>query len=231
MLANARALEARSGDALRQIRTGAALAGFAVNTDGLALAAASGGAIRYFDPPGATAATPDVISVLANGENGDLADAFVAYVLSEEGQTLWGVRGDARQPAGRSLYHYPIAEIVYEQYADHLCVERNPLKEDFGLRYDPAAAERLGRLVQHLVAAACGQNHIPLQLTWRRVIDAGLPPAALAELTAPLFDEATAMSISDQLNSPENGDVSALVAEWSGQFAEKYRRAAELAGR
>ena len=58
VLANSRALARGSTDVLRQIESGVFLAGFAVNFDGLALAHRSDGAIRYINPPDATAITP-----------------------------------------------------------------------------------------------------------------------------------------------------------------------------
>lgn len=229
-LANARALESRSGDALRQVRSGAALATLAVNSDGLSLAEGSKGALRYVDPPGATAASPNLISILAAGENQDLADLFVLYVIGEPGQALWGVRGDLRHPAGRSLYHYPISEAVYAQYGRDLCLARNPFTEEFGLTLDASVSRKMGRLVQCLVEAACGPNHVPLQLTWEALIARGLPPEPLAELLAPPFDAATAQALGDQLAGASEEEVAARMHDWSALFAEKYARVRKMLG-
>lgn len=212
------------------MRSGAALATLAVNSDGLSLAEGSKGALRYVDPPGATAASPNLISILAAGENQDLADLFVLYVIGEPGQALWGVRGDLRHPAGRSLYHYPISEAVYAQYGSDLCLARNPFTEEFGLTLDASVSRKMGRLVQCLVEAACGPNHVPLQLTWEALIARGLPPEPLAELLAPPFDAATAQALGDQLAGASNEEVAARMHDWSALFAEKYARVRKMLG-
>ena len=229
ILANARALDPRSGDALRQVQAGTALATFAVNFDGMALAAESDGRLVYVDPPSATAAKPDFISVLSTAPNSDVALAFVQYVLSEEGQALWGVQRDARPPYGQTLYHYPISPAIYDKYAGHLTVPRNPVKDDFGIRADTQQSITFGHLVKPLVHAACGKDlHANLQQTWHAVFDAGLPANALAELTtspvAPDTLEAAAQTVTNT-GSPE---AQTLVSTWAEQFARQYAHAREL---
>jgi ABC-type Fe3+ transport system substrate-binding protein len=230
ILGNTRALSARSGDALRRVFSGTALATFAVNFDGMALVAESGGALRYIDPPGATAATPDIISVLSTAREPELAKDFVRYVLSEEGQALWGVHREHRQSPGATLFHYPIAENIYEKYADHLAVDHNPLKEDFGLPVDEAGSAQRARMVKPLVQAAChGANHVALQQVWRAVLDAG-DAAALAELTALPFDEAALAEQSETLANRDSQAARQVFDAWVATFGQTYARVREMLG-
>ncbi|MCK4340757.1 MAG: extracellular solute-binding protein [Phycisphaerae bacterium] len=232
ILANARALNARSGDALRQVRAGTALATFAVNFDGMALAAESAGALKYIDPPGATAASLDIISVLSTASDIELAKDFVRYVLSEEGQALWGVIREHRAPYGETLYHYPIAPSVYEKYADHLAVAQNPLQVEFGLQVDPDQTTRWGSLLKPLVRAVCDEgNHVRLQQAWRAVIDAHLPPEALAELTAPPFDEQATPELSARFQAADTPELRQQVDEWTALFSRKYAQILEMSKR
>ena len=223
VLANARALNARSGDALRQVESGVSLATFAVNFDGMAAAAESGGALQYVDPAGATAVAPDVMSVLANTANAELARDFVRYVLSEEGQSLWAVRRDSGTTSGATLYHYPILPAVYEKYADRLAMPRNPLREDFGMKLDAESAAWHGALLGPVVQAACRNgNHVRLQQAWRAVIDAGLPAESLTKLTAPPLDEAGAREAATRLQKGAAGDADGLLAEWTTALQRRY---------
>lgn len=223
ILASARALETRSGDALRQVRSGAALATFAVNFDGQALAADSGGDIVYLDPPGATAATPDVISVLRTAGDVRLAEAFVQYVLSEEGQALWGVKPEARTMPGRTLYHYPISADIYERYAEHLAVDRNPLKDEFGIRLDPDEAARLSNVLTPLIEALCGDGrHIQLQLLWRDVLARGADPALVSALTKPPIALDAAGARVDRCAGDDAAERAALVDEWRAEFDKAF---------
>jgi iron(III) transport system substrate-binding protein len=225
ILANTRALNARSGDALKQVQTGTALATFAVNFDGLARAAGSDGALAYVDPPGATAATPDILSVLRTSRHPDMAEAFVRYVLSPEGQALWGVKIEHRAAHGETLYHYPILPAIYAKEQDHLAVTRNPLKEDFGVKVDPAEAQWVGTLLKPLVAAACyGDNHVRLQQAWAR-LSSGEQPAALATLTSPPFSWETAAQKSKAFRDADEAARDQMLEAWAREFAERYAEA------
>lgn len=215
ILANARALEARSGDALRLVQSGSALATVAVNFDGQSAAERSGGALRYFDPPGATAATPDVISVLHTARDPALAEAFLSFALSDEGQKLWGLQRDARSGGlGETLHHYPVREEIYAEYAQSLAVDQNPFTHDFGVRLDAESSGRLGRIITAAAEALCdGDRHIRLQLAWRDLVERGLPAAEVAAFTAPLVAESDAAALDAALGNREAAARAAAIAK------------------
>lgn len=220
ILGNARALNARSGDALRQVESGVALATFAVNFDGMMLAAQSDGALRYIDPPGATAVTPDVVSALATASEPELAQEFVRYVLSDQGQALWGAKDAYRTPPGDPLYHYPLAERMYAR-PEILSVSKNPLQTDFGVRLAPQEADWQREVLKHLVVAACeGDNHVALQEVFRL----GLPRPSDGpdELLVPPVSEQSGPDLARQL--ADDDQRAAIHERWAGEFAMRYAR-------
>lgn len=231
ILANTRALNSRSGDAIRQVRAGTALATFTVNFDGLAEVAESDGALAYVDPAGLTSATPDFISGLTTGRNTQVARDFIRYVLSEEGQALWGVERDHRAPYGQTLYHYPIAPEIYAKYAGHMAGLRDPSAAPLGKPLDAQRAANLGRLITPLVWAICGEGrHVQLQQAWARAaaLEPGDANAATlrAALTAPPFDLNTALTQGAHVETATDADVAALRAQWAALFAGRYTPAA-----
>lgn len=229
ILGNTRALAPSSGEVLDNVRSGNCLAGFAVNFDGQAIAEETGGGVRYVNPPGATAATPDVCSVLKSAVDAELAADFVRFCLSEQGQTIWGVRAEHRDTGGRDLYHYPIVPRIYTDYADKLAVNENPFAADFGVQVDLTKSGWQTFLLVPLVEAACGDRHVLLQQTWRKLIDAGLPADALAEFTRPPLDEdAASKAVEKMLESPE--ETERLIDEWSRVFESRYRAVQEMCG-
>lgn len=230
ILGNARALDERSGNVLAAVKSGTCLAGFTVNFEGMALAVETGGVVKYSDPPGGTAATPDIISVLSTAEAPELAEEFVRYVLSEEGQALWGVSREYRAAYVNDLYHYPILPDIYEKYAGKMSVRNNPLQEGFGVEIDPQRSEQLGWAVRLFVQAACRDNHVALQRAWKAAIDAGLPAPAVELLTAPPCDEATALALAEKLEKAESDEADALLAEWSAKYAARYAEVMKLLG-
>lgn len=215
LLANCRGLVERSSTALRQTQNGVFLATLAVNFDGMALQQETGGAVRYVDPPGATALTPDVISAIAASRSPDLAAAFVQFTLSEEGQALWAVQSD-RHPA---LWHYPVSPTVYSKYADALSVRINPFETDFGVRYDRVAGAAQTRALEALVTALCGQNHVALQQAWEAIVSAGVPAEKLKRLTTPPPAAADPLALGKQLAASDEDSATAKVAELAQQFA------------
>lgn len=229
MLGNSRALVERSSSALQQTRNGVFLASFAVNFDGLHYQHISHDGCEYVDPADATVATPDVISVLSTTTDRKLAEAFVRYCLSDEGQLLWCSPTNIGGSEFR-LYHYPINPAVYTKHADKLEVDRNPFETQYGIQYDVEKAAGYASVVTPMVQAACGENHVLLQRAWRALIDAGMPADALKELTAPPVDDATALKLSGEFESAADGG-DAVRAEWSKAFAEKYRKVLAMLGK
>lgn len=230
ILANSRALVRRSSEVLSEVGSGIFLAGFAVNFDGLTLAAESDGAIRYINPIGATAATPSVTSVLQSVTELKLAEDFLRYCLSEAGQVVWSVKSSARSSYGPTLYHYPLSPQIYADYSEGLSVAENPLETDFGLHIDLDLAKRQSAILVPLVQAVCGENHVLLQRAWKAVIDAGLEADALAALTAPPFDEATAYKLGEKYQSAEPTQARAMKKEWSEMFRNRFQGVLEAAG-
>lgn len=229
ILANSRGLMPRSADVLNQVAGGIALTGFSVNFDGQEVAESTAGRVRYVNPAGATMAEPDVVTLLTCGKNAALAEDFVRYCLSDDGQSLWSVRGGGRTAGGQTLYHFPISRDVYKRHAAKLAVKENPLETDFGLKFNIDASEKQAAILEPLVAAACGDNHVLLQQAWDAIVAKGLPAPAVAELTAPPFDEAQAMDLGQKYRAATGDAAKAMQTEWSKLFAAKFKKALELA--
>jgi iron(III) transport system substrate-binding protein len=93
--------------------------------------------IRYHAPRGGTAITPDPVGVLygTRGERELVANRFVEFLLSREGQRLWNLKGGQSPYVSRSLRRMPIRQDVYADrtgFAD----DDNPFEiaEGFNMR-------------------------------------------------------------------------------------------------
>lgn len=226
-LGNARTLAPGSSDAANQVATGYCLAGYSVNFTGLA-AQENSPDLKYVNPPNATAATPDIISVLKTSTDRELAQRFVEFCLGEEGQTTWGVRPEFRKTVGDTLYHYPIDPEIYAKYEGKLAVTENPYETQFGVKIDLDRAADEATLITPLVQAACGDNHVLLQQAWRAVIDSGMNPQALAELTAPPIQSDQLGAIASAFRDGDEEKREHTRSEWSKSFRERYERTLEL---
>jgi len=241
MAANARTLLPDSTAVLANVSSGMCLAGLSVNFAALQeVAADQGRHLAYVTPAGASAITPDVITILSYASSPELAERFVRFCLSDAGQALWGVQAAPAHPEGKSgepplgaaiyqtLYRYPVVPAVYERFAGHLSVPDNPFERTTDLIVDMNLEQKQARIVGPLLLAACGDNHILLQKAWKAVIDAGLPAEALAELTRPPFDEKTAYELG--VRHENSAEASSLSADWSAAFHAKYEKVLSLTG-
>lgn len=222
--ANCRALLLHSSDVISDVSAGVALAGFSVSFSAMQEIESRGAdRLAYVNPPGATAITPDLITVLEVASHPKLATRFLEYCLSDEGQALWGFRAEARQGYRDTLYRYPVRPAIYETYGDKLALRENPLTEKTDFTLDIQAARQQSEIIAPLLLAACGDNHILLQECWKRIIDAGLPPEAVAELTRVPFDEKTAYELGETITAG-GPQAEALQKEWSAAFRAKYEQ-------
>jgi len=244
MAANARVLLPASGDVIRDVASGMCLAGLSVNFSALREIALQGDdRLGFVAPKDATAITPDIITILNYAAAPEVANRFLRYCLSDEGQALWGARGglsdadadaDAEVELGegavaQTLFRYPARPAAYQQLAGRLAVADNPFEGKTDFVFDVDREAKQAKIVAPLLLAACGENHLLLQRAWQALIDANLPEQALAELTTPPFDEQTAYELGVRY---ERGgqEAQALAAEWSAKFKAKYQKVLELAG-
>ena len=220
--ANSRALLRSSRDVIGDVRAGVSLAGPSVSFTAMhEIEMVGANELAYANPPGASAITPDVVTVLSSAAMPELAARFVRFCLSEQGQVLWSVKAQERQGYRNTLYRYPLLAQMYEDYGDKLALAGNPLSMETELRLDLDQATKQSRIIAPLLRAACGDNHIQLQRCWRRIIDAGIPDEALTALGTLPFDEQQAYEFGATCH--EGGpEADALVAEWSKLFGAKY---------
>ncbi len=94
----------------------------------------------YVDPPGMTAITADPITLLRNAPNRELANQFITWLISKEGQRIWQLRKlgseTAEQAAARRA-----AGIEDRQLPRKFELRRMPIRRDM---YPPVGAEPTG---------------------------------------------------------------------------------------
>ena len=224
---------------IRDVASGMCLAGLSVNFSALREIAICGeDRLGFVAPRDATAITPDLTTILNYASVPEVAERFLRYCLSEEGQAAWGVRGGLagaedglyEGAVERTLFRYPAQPGVYQSLAGRLAVKDNPFERQTPFRFDADLEAKQAKIVAPLLVAACGENHILLQRAWRALIDAGMPQQALAEMTAPLFDEQTAYELGARYE--QGGEqAAALAADWAAQFRAKYEKALASVGK
>jgi iron(III) transport system substrate-binding protein len=104
--------------------------------------------IRFHAPRGATAITPDPVGVLYGtvGERELLANRFVEFLLSGEGQRLWNLDADQSPYLRRSLRRMPIRRDVYADRTGFVD-DDNPFELAEGFNMRQRWMRQLGRLL------------------------------------------------------------------------------------
>jgi hypothetical protein len=221
ILANASAMNRRSADALSGVQSGIFLAAFAVNFDGMRLAADSNGELVYVNPAGATAISPDVTSVLNSPRPEEPARDFLRFLLSDDGQLLWAGKPGVERGNEAALYHYPIVPRIYADHADHLCIAENPFDAHFGVAFDLARAEALGAALPLLVKAAAGPNHIRLQRASAELRGARAE-GRTQNLFAPPMAEDALLAVGRSVSGSDPDGAQQLLNNWTRLFRERY---------
>lgn len=232
MAANARLITDSSSAVPNEVATGNVLAGPCIDFYAAArIAQAGGDVLAYVNPAGGSAITPDPISMLRKPPHRELAERFLAFVLSPEGQALWVLPpGTPGGPVEHALHRMPIRPDVCRTYADHLATPDPYQAAEAGTfrRVDDAKARARNKLLAELMGAALVDLHAELRETWKALIDGGMKPAALEEWNRLPFSESAGLELARQL---EAGDLAArkITRDWTRQFKDKYARVRQLA--
>jgi ABC-type Fe3+ transport system substrate-binding protein len=232
IVANSRLITDSSSAIPNEVATGNVLAGPCIDFYAYGRVAQAGAdVLAYINPVGGSAITPDPISMLRKPPHRELAERFIAFVLSPEGQRLWALPvGAPGGPVKNALYRMPVRPDVCRQYADQLLI-KDPYKEaEAGTfrKMDDELQRSRNTLLSELMGAALVDLHAELRAAWKALIDGGMKPAALAEWNKLPFSEQEGLELAKKL---EAGDREArkLTRDWTRQFKEKYERVQKLA--
>lgn len=232
LFGNARLVADSSNAIPNEIAKGDVLAGPCIDFYGYAQVAKAGPEVlRYINARGGSAITPDPVSMLRKPPHREMAERFIAFVLSPEGQRLWVLPvGEPGGPTKFELRRTPVRPDVCRQYADKLLV-LDPFKaaeEGAFLRMDQQKERARTTLLAELIGAACVDLLPECQAAWKALIDGGMKPAALEEWNRLPFSEQEGLEIAKKLEAADR-DARRIVRKWTSDFKEKYEKVRKLA--
>lgn len=186
--------------------------------------------VAYLTPPGGSVFSVDPIGRLRGSPNREVADAFITYVLSPEGQKVWNYRvGTPGGPEMFALRRLPIRRDAYtpesRQYMSDPDVVPYAPENDFFYRADWSG--HLFRELAFVMRVVCLDTHHELSKAWKTILDAGRPPEAVAilqDLSAVDYEVADT-EIKAALRSPDPLAEIRLAKKLSNHFRKQYRAA------
>ncbi len=184
-------------------------------------------------PVGGTTLSADPVGVLQGAPSPKLAQAFVEFCLSEQGQTLWfGRPGSPGGPRDRALHRTPIRKDVYTpaNLANSTMPEINPYAEQGNLTYQRELTGAAFNTLRQLVRVMCIDSHEEMKTAWRALIAADMPADALA-----VFADVSQIPYANcgkgdaELDSSDPLRAEARAAALGAGFRANYHKAAAMA--
>ncbi len=194
-----------------------------------------GGRLNFLTPEGGTVSSVDPIAILRGAPQRELAEAFVEYVLSLDGQKLWNFRpGTPGGPEQYALRRIPVrrdffTQAEWRQYCSD--PEAEPYAEGEKLSYRPAWSAHLFREMAFIIRVMCLDTHPELTRAWRAMVEAGMPREALvlfSDVSRVSYDEAGGR-IKKALAAKSKVEEIELAKELGNHFRRQYLRAEAVA--
>jgi iron(III) transport system substrate-binding protein len=192
--------------------------------------------LAFVTPRGGTVSSVDPIALLRGAPNREVAEAFIEYTLSMEGQKLWNFKPGT--PGGTvrfALRRLPLRKDFYahtEWAADRSDPDAAPYDDkEHLISHSEWIGDGIFREMAFVIGAMSLDTHNELVAAWKEIIAAGMPPQAIAKMSdmSIINYERTNGVIHQAFNSKDKVDELRIANEISGAFRKQYREAAELA--
>lgn len=190
--------------------------------------------LEFHTPVGGTSISVDPVAVLRGAPHGDLAQAFVGFLITREGQMIWNARvGEEWGPRHRSLRRLPIRRDLYKGETLKAMIDGKTLPYEAAKKfvYDGSLTGHLFTPLRTIVRVMCIDSHEELKEAWEELIAAGFP----REATATFFDVSAVSyakaggEIRSALKSDDKVAAARLLNRIGGELRANYREAARLA--
>ena len=190
--------------------------------------------LQFFTPVGGSSVGVDPIGILRGAPHPALAEEFVAFVLSLEGQKIWNFRvGTPGGPVRYALRRLPVRKELYSSEYSDLRSDPGvePYQEASHFAYHQAWTGSLFKTMSFSIRVMSLDTHDEQASAWKAMCTARFPRQAMkkfADMGA--VDYRTAKNtISPALASPNRIDEVRLAKVLADRFREQYREAERLA--
>jgi len=222
---NVRKFDRISTSTAKDVTLGETAYAFAIDFYGFTQVAVAGRTnLSFVLPQDFTAVNPDGLAILKGAPNLIIAQRFVDFVLSEDGQRLWFLpRGHPEGPKEHSIERMSVRPDFYTRYRNVSNIEFSPFDLKQSFRYNAKLSRERRDVVAALVGALLVDTHPELQSAWRSLIRRQLPIDDLAELGRMPLTEVEALELAaGGWKSPTVRNQKKI--EWQSWAQAKYRR-------
>ncbi len=244
IFANSRLVSDSASTIVRDVGVGNSVCGIAIDTYGISereyQKSLSGGEAHlvYITPRGGTAVSGDPVQILRGAPHRQVAEDFLDYLLSEEGQKIHCYRtGTPGGPVVYPINRPPVRRDLYDENYQKFAFDGsyNPYVSGEDFVYRPERTGRYYALIRQTVKVLMIDCHAELTSAWRAILEAGGPekvPQAFAAFNALPYTYAEAPQMAAAITlSPDHdaADVARTLRRWSDFARAQYRLAEKLA--
>jgi ABC-type Fe3+ transport system substrate-binding protein len=192
--------------------------------------------LGFVTPVGGTTISADPISLLRGAPNRELAEAFIEYVMSQEGQKLWSFKADPfveGAPERFSLRRTAIRPDLYTpDFQPHMSdPDYQPYDRAADFYYHADWTGPLFSEIRFLIRVMCLDLHPELKAAWKALVENDFPQQATE-----LFDDVSILGYDlvheEYASVIGSGDPEAEVAlarKLGATFREQYEEVLSLA--
>jgi len=224
---NARKFDRISSTTAKDVTLGETAYAFAIDFYAFTQIAVAGRSNMTFAlPQDFTAISPDGIAILKGAPNRVVAQRFIDFVLSEEGQKLWFLqRGHPEGPQKYSIERMSVRPDFYKRFRDVSNIEFSPFELKQNFIYNAKLSRERREVVAALAGALLVDTLPELQRAWSSMIRRGPSATDRAELGCTPVSETEALQLSA---GPWRNAVvrNQKKIEWQTWAQRKYRRIA-----
>jgi len=190
--------------------------------------------ITFVSPVGGTSMSVDPVAILKGAPHLDLAQEFVRFLYTKQGQMLWNARpGTAMGPKLRGLRRLPIRRDLYQEpyLADMVDAEVMPYETANDFIYDYHLTGRHFTPLRNIIRAMCIDSHSEMKAAWAALIEADFPAEATAKFydVTPVGYEIALSEVKKALKSDDKVESVRMMNRLGKHFRDNYRAAETLA--
>lgn len=204
-----------SGDVREAVRNGIIGAGITIDFYGYTTEVERPNVCKYILPSDGTIINGDPIAVLVTSKNKEAAQAFIAWVLSSEGQKVWLDKKINRLPANPKVFETPEGherpdlKKSYDQAVSSIPIE---FSDELALSYEKA--------MQYFFEATIVRAHDKLQAAWEKLATAYLN----GKIDKSKFNELVDMlsnPLKLEFTDPETGTKTTFTIEYAQKINDR----------
>jgi ABC-type Fe3+ transport system substrate-binding protein len=201
MSGNVRSFLQSSSAPTKEVSTGDAAYAVSIDINGMTQQAFLGkDNIRFMIPKGVSVINPDGIAILKGAPNLPQAQAFVDFVMSDPGQSLWmKPKGSPQGAVKFGITRMGVIPAMYQGDMTDLLVPLNPFTQDYPFTYSSDTGSKRWGVLNDMIGQSIIDVHSHLKAAWAAIC--ALPEdqrgPLLAEFSRPLVSEAQAAEYAD----------------------------------